>query len=123
MSVNIWVEVEGVKKLVEALREKYPEAVGKVVAEALETVAQRIWQDALRFVPVRTGYLRSSIYWLPIGEYSFAVGARAPYALYVEFGTRRMAPRLFLTRAIQLHRDEVKEEVEKGLEEALKVFK
>lgn len=39
------------------------------------------------------------------------VYARALYAAFVEFGTRYMAPRLFMTRAFELHKDEVAQEI------------
>lgn len=40
-----------------------------------------------------TGFLVSSIYNEDRGYLSKAIGSRLPYAFYLEFGTRRMAPR------------------------------
>lgn len=47
----------------------------------------RIAADARRYCPVDTGRLRESIYHEMRGE-TLIVGASAPYALYVEEGTR-----------------------------------
>jgi len=51
-------------------------------------------------VPVRTGYLRSTIY-SRIKGWVAEVGAEAAYAMFVEFGTRHMQARPFLYPAIQ----------------------
>jgi len=57
---------------------------------------------AKQLVPVRTGYLRSTIY-AKIQEWVAEIGAEAPYALFVEFGTRHMQAQPYLYPAIQEH--------------------
>ena len=54
--------------------------------------------------PVRTGFLRSSIIPLPVrrlgGRSTAGIWAAAPYALWVEIGTRRMAAQPYLRPAL-----------------------
>ncbi len=65
---------------------------------------------AKEYVPVITGNLRSGIHTNHVGPYAYEVTASSlagdvaekntkEYAGFVEFGTSKMAPRLFLTRA------------------------
>lgn len=73
------------------------------MAKALDERASRIALAAKNYAPVRTGFLRSSIYHeLGVdGQGLFAnVGARAHYAAFVEFGTRFMAAQPFLRPAL-----------------------
>jgi HK97 gp10 family phage protein len=82
------------------------------VQNALLTVGNRIFQDMRAFTPVRTGFLLSTEGLEEQGMWAFTIYARAFYAPFVEWGTRRMAPRLFMTRAFELHKDELALEVE-----------
>lgn len=54
--------------------------------------------------PVDTGYLRSSIHTQPTGPLDSEVIAGADYAVYVEYGTRRMAPQPYMTPAAEAAR-------------------
>ena len=58
------------------------------------------WSDARRRAPVRTGRLRASIIPLPArgrgGRARAGLHAQAPYALWVEIGTRRMRAQPYL---------------------------
>ncbi len=69
----------------------------------LATIAAR------RRAPVRTGRLRDSIVSLPLerrnGRASAGVWAQAPYALWVEIGTRRMPAQPYLRPALDAVRD------------------
>jgi HK97 gp10 family phage protein len=58
--------------------------------------------EAMRRAPVRTGYLRSSIYAL-VRDWVVNLGAEATYALFVELGTRYMRARPYLWPSIQMH--------------------
>jgi len=55
---------------------------------------------AKQLVPVRTGYLRSTIY-ATVQEWVAEIGAEAAYALLVELGTRHMRAQPYLYPAIQ----------------------
>lgn len=50
---------------------------------------------------VDTGRLRQSIVALKVGDARWRVGTNVQYALYLEFGTRRMAPRPFIRPVIE----------------------
>jgi len=113
------VKAEYAKELARALKEYFPEAMLEHVQKAIITVGERVADDARKFCPVRTGYLQSTIGLQPdVNKWTFYVVATAPYAIYVEYGTRRMAPRLFVTRAVELHRQELLDEVVRAVGEA-----
>jgi len=81
-------------------REKMPE---KVTDEILRVGAQ-MEAYAKSIVPVRTGYLRSTIVFRAFERpLMFWFGATAPYASFVEFGTRFMAPRPYLRPALDAY--------------------
>jgi HK97 gp10 family phage protein len=110
-------DVEYARELAAALRQTFPNALDNRVTEAVRTVGERMADDARKFCPVRTGFLRSTIALdQPTGaKWVFYLLARAPYAIYVEYGTRRMHPRLFMTRAVELHKDEMTQEVKNAV--------
>jgi HK97 gp10 family phage protein len=78
------------------LCEQYLEAV----EQAMMNVAQDILATANTLVPVRTGYLKSTIAIEQHSKFQLKVKAMTPYACYVEFGTRKMSARLFLTNSV-----------------------
>ena len=79
-------------------------------------------QIARSLAPVRTGRLRSSIYWRASGFYLgewVEFGASAPYAGFVEYGTRYMAPRPFMRPALERAMKHFEREVKRRLEAVL----
>lgn len=112
MSAVIKVEVKYAKDLARNLRELWPDALDKGVHSAVHMVGERMLDTACRLVPVRTGYLRSTMALEQTGKWTFKLVARAPYAAFVEWGTSRMHARLFMTQAVQMHTGEMWEEVE-----------
>ncbi|RLE37706.1 HK97 gp10 family phage protein, partial [Candidatus Woesearchaeota archaeon] len=66
----------------------------------LTSLGENIVDEARSIVPVRTGYLRSTIYYERKGKHKLIVGAKAHYAGYVEYGTRKMAAQPYLRPAI-----------------------
>lgn len=80
-------------------------AVTKTVERAVETAMLEIWRDARYDCPVDTGNLANSI--IPEGPtvtgntVTGTVGTNVYYAPFVEFGTRHMAARPFLGRALE----------------------
>jgi HK97 gp10 family phage protein len=115
LSAVVEVEVLHAKELVEALRVSFLDSVNRKVDDAISTVGNRMLDTALRLVPVRTGYLRSTIRFERMEKWAFRLFACAPYAPYVEWGTMRMAARLFMTHAVEMHRVEMQEEVENAI--------
>jgi hypothetical protein len=63
--------------------------------------AEEIVLRAQQLAPIKTGWLMQNIYARVINKYVVKVGCYVPYALFQEFGTGRVPPRYFLTRALQ----------------------
>jgi HK97 gp10 family phage protein len=92
-----YIDGSNAKRRLKELSQRFPDATGK----AIERGAKQITEVAKRNCPVRTGYLKSTIkYWM-IGYDEAKIVADAPYAAFVEFGTRYMAPRYYMTRAFE----------------------
>ena len=118
MSVQISVNLSNFDVLsscFECLCEQYPEAVG----QAMMNVAQDILATANTLVPVRTGYLKSTLAVEQPSNFQLSVKATAPYAYYVEFGTRKMSARLFLTNSVNQHLSEFAPEIEQQIKDLL----
>jgi len=99
MSVEIRLEVVGVKELKSKL-EKLNSKLKVKVNEKLAEIENLIEERAKQLAPVRTGRLRASIY-SRLADWILIIGAKAPYARYIEFGTRWIRPRHFLLGAMQ----------------------
>lgn len=100
MSVEFQVTIDGTEDLMrkmDALSAGTQERIGW----ALMQTAQEIMLRAQQLAPVKTGRLMQSIYVQVIDTYKVKVGCYVPYALFQEFGTSRIMPHLFLTRALQ----------------------
>ncbi len=82
-------------------------------------VAQDILATANTLVPVRTGYLKSTIAVEQPSNFQLKVKATAPYAYYVEFGTRKMSARLFLTKSVNQHLPEFGPAIEEQIQNIL----
>lgn len=85
------------------VRSRVPRASADVLARAAaitEKAAFDIEARARAQAPVQTGFLKSSIEASGRGT-DWRVDARAEYALFVEFGTRRMGARPFLIPALE----------------------
>ena len=118
MGIQFSMNVEGVEKLQAAL-DKMPGLMHTAAQRSLERVGEDIHMDTFRMCPVRTGYLRSTIFHR-VQDWILAVGAAASYAPYVEFGTTRMPGRFFLTEAFHLNFPKLQQVLEWALDAALK---
>lgn len=82
-------------------------ALSETVSKAVQRVATEIEQDVKggpHAAPYRTGNLRRSYHTKRVGKYEVQVGndpSIAYYALFVEFGTVKMAPRPHLRPAAE----------------------
>ena len=81
------------------------ERAGQLASVAVRKTAQDIAADAKAFVPVDTGNLKNSIGTEATatgggGAYESVIGPTASYGVYVEQGTSRMAPHLFMSGAL-----------------------
>jgi len=117
MSVEINLDLAGAAEFKQAIAQ-FDAEMQKQVHEQLAKWAETVKTEATRLVPVRTGYLRSSIF-ARIQEWNTEVGAEAAYAANVEFGTRYAMAQPFLQPAVQAHLPEL----ERVLVEALSLAK
>jgi HK97 gp10 family phage protein len=94
MTITIRIVTES--KALESVAANAPQVDG-LIAEAASAAIQA---GAQANAPVRTGFLRGSISRIVQGG-KFVVEALASYAGFVEYGTRRMAARPYLTPAAE----------------------
>ena len=80
--------------------QRFDSGMQREVHSFLVSWAADVKAQAMRLVPVRTGYLRSTIY-AKVQEWVVEVGADAAYALFVELGTKYMQAHPYLYPAIQ----------------------
>ena len=116
MSVEISLDIDGIEKFQEAIR-KFDSGMQRHVHRRLIGLAADIKAAARRKVPVRTGYLRSTIY-AKVKEWVAEVGAEAAYAMYVELGTRYMRARPYLYPAIQEYLPHLETIISEAIEDA-----
>ena len=99
MAVEVTCNLEGVEEFEKAL-EKLDSAMQRQIHEQLAKWAANVKDAAKQLAPVRTGYLRSSLY-AEIQGWTAKIGAEASYAGFVEFGTRYMQARPYIYPALQ----------------------
>jgi HK97 gp10 family phage protein len=99
MALRIKCSVENVSNFQRAMS-SFDAGVQLHVNRVLVSWAEEVKAEAKRVVPVKTGYLRSTIYAV-VREWVVNVGADAAYALFVELGTRYMQARPYLYSAVQ----------------------
>lgn len=84
----------------QAAMSKFDSALQQEVQRFLAEWADAVKAEAEKLVPVRTGYLRSTIF-AKVKEWVVEVGAEATYATAVEFGTRYMKAQPYLSPALE----------------------
>ena len=119
MSVDLEVDVYGIPELQRKL-DKLDQSMRGLVDLALDFEVEAMGIQAQQLAPKRTGYLASSIVAVRVGEWAFKLMALAPYAVYVEFGTRFMQPRRFLSRALELSMRTLVQHVSRAIEDAIR---
>jgi HK97 gp10 family phage protein len=82
-----------------AAMQRFDSGMQRQVHRQLAGWAADIKAEAMRQVPVRTGYLRSTIY-AKIQNWVAEIGADATYALAVELGTKYMQAQPYLEPAL-----------------------
>jgi len=118
MSIEFGMNVEGIEQLQKAF-DRLPRLMHTSVNRALDRVGADIHMDARRMCPVRTGFLRDSIYH-KVEDWILTVGAKASYAAYVELGSRYIEPRYFLTEAFHLNFPNLERVLKWALDAAIK---
>jgi HK97 gp10 family phage protein len=99
MSVEVEVNVAGSEEFGEAVK-RFDAEMQRQLHDRLTEWAEKTRAEAQRLVPVRTGYLRSTIYGRT-REWTAEIGAEASYAAHVEFGTSTAQAKPFLNPAVQ----------------------
>lgn len=79
------MSVEGVSVVLQAVG---PRRWRRILAKVLEDAAMEIVDKARKYAPKKTGRLMRSIQKHRVGGFGYKVSAGAPYAAYMEFGTR-----------------------------------
>lgn len=85
------------------------------VHEALRIGANLIKADAMRDCPVKTGFLRSTIYAIVKTIWVFAIGAWAFYGKFQEYGTRYIRARMFIQNAIKRRWPQVRDMIRRAI--------
>lgn len=96
---------------------KLDSALQNEVYRYLASWAADVKAEAMRTVPIRTGYLRSSIY-AEVKDWVVTVGADATYAYFVELGTRYMQAHPFLYPSIEKYLPELESLIVAAIEQA-----
>ena len=97
--------------------QRFDSGMQREVHSFLVSWAADVKAEAQRIVPVRTGYLRSTIY-AKVKEWVVEVGADAAYALFVELGTKYMQAHPYLYPAIQEYLPQLESVVVAAIEQA-----
>jgi len=118
VSVEMQIDVHGIRELQRKL-DRLDQNVRGYVDDVLSFEAEAIRLRAQSLAPKRTGYLASTMFAERVGEWAFRLGARAPYAFFVEFGTRFVHARRFLSRALELSMLGLVQHVNRAIHEAI----
>ncbi len=97
--------------------QRFDSGMQREVHSFLASWAADVKAEAMRLVPVRTGYLRSTIY-AKVQQWVVEVGADAAYALLVELGTKYMQAHPYLYPAIQEYLPQLETVVIAAIEQA-----
>ena len=101
--------------MLERLFSEAPMGMQKIGKNATRVVAEAVKEEAKTVCPVRTGYLRSKMFYRTKGVMAWTVGNEASYAVYVEFGTRFMLAQPYLRPAAIYGESVLAREAEKEL--------
>jgi HK97 gp10 family phage protein len=118
VSVEITVDICGIHELQFKL-DRLDLSMRSRIDETLNQEVSNMQSLAQNLVPKRTGYLASTIYAERTGEWAFKLGAKARYAYLVEFGTRFMRARRFLSQALEQAVPHVVQQVDRAIGEAI----
>lgn len=121
MVVKIIIDVSEVQELSQKLR-RAPTWLTVEVQEALNIGAKLIEADAKADAPVKTGFMRSTIYVVCKATWHFIVGAWCYYARYQEYGTRYIQARRFIQNAIKRRWPQIRDLIRRAVKLALKEF-
>jgi len=107
------LDLEGVEEFKSAM-ERFDSNMQRNVRSNLTDWAAAVEASARQLVPVRTGYLKSTIH-AKTSEWQAEIGVEAPYALQVELGTRHMRAQPYLNPAVQEHLPQLEHTVSEAI--------
>jgi len=99
MSIEITCDTEGFEEFKQSMQQ-FDSELQNQVHEQLALWAADVENFARQLVPVKTGRLRGSIF-TRVHEWVANIGAEAPYAMFIEFGTRHVQARPYLYPALE----------------------
>lgn len=117
MSVEMKMHMEGVPELKEKLNQLDGD-MKRNVHDAMRFEANAMKNAARARCPIRTGRLRDSIF-AKVEEWTVKLGATAPYAVYLEFGTRYVQPRRFLSNAVESRMQSLVNRMSRAIKQAI----
>lgn len=118
MSVETEIKCEGMEEFQRKIQ-RLDSAMKTRVHHRLTDLAGSVKETAQQIVPVRTGYLRSTIF-SEVREWTVRVGARAHYAVFVEFGTQFMRGFRFLSQAMETHLPQLTRIINNAIDESIR---
>ena len=119
MSIDMEMHIDGLPALREKLK-RLDDGMKRNVHEAMLFEAEAMKNTARARCPVRTGRLRDSIY-AKVRDWILELGATAPYAAYLERGTRFIKPpRRFLANAVWLRMQSLVNRVNRAIGDAIR---
>ena len=98
--IEVKFKTKNFQELIEKIKTELPNIVRQHLPDIVDESLDNLEAKAKALVPVRTGFLRSTIYGARTGELMGYVGATASYAFFVEFGTRFMNAKPYLRPAL-----------------------
>jgi HK97 gp10 family phage protein len=100
----------------------FTEQMRRKIADQLIIVGNEIINISRGIVPVRTGFLRESIFADVVeSDLNLTLGATASYSGYVEFGTYRMRAQPYLRPALDASQDRLVNAILMGITDAWNV--
>jgi HK97 gp10 family phage protein len=105
MSIELQLNIQGSEAFAQALNRLDAEMQAQVQRKLADWATQ-VQTTAKRLVPVRTGYLQSTIF-SRVQQWQAEVGAEATYAASVEFGSRNSHAQPFIQPALDQHLPEL----------------
>jgi len=129
MVIDMKIHMAGIPALKEKLANLDATMQHKIV-EAMKFEGEGMKNIARARCPVKTGFLRDSIY-VRVDEVMHQIlmnlefgilrlGATAPYAIYQELGTRYISPRHFLKNAVWLRMQSLINRINRAIGESIK---
>jgi HK97 gp10 family phage protein len=101
MSVSVNIDVTTGEDFADAIN-RFDDTMKKQIQAQLSEWVEQVKMDAEQLVPVRTGFLQSSIY-AKSGDWQVEVGAQAVYAAAVEFGSYTAKAQPYLRPAVEAY--------------------